>query len=410
MVRKKEEKMNPLCWTKLFTLILLVGVMVAVVAATEQKSPSLTLTTLGVAEASIKDIPKAARVNLDPLTDTGVSINPDEPGALARYEVRFTTGAILQNNVDTITLRFDNDFQVPPLVDRNNVSLSATAVTGGTGLPNVSVLPLAITADFVGPKNDEPEISITIPDMDPSANTGDDSIAAGANVTLIFSQSAGLQNPTQGSEGGYEISISTSRETDPATVSVVVPFLVELSSAADPRNTEVTLVGRGFLNGTSTTFWRDANGDGVRDAGEPDLCSGVVGNDDVASCDFTVTNPPFAPGFGADCILNTDGDGLENCNFINARDGDNNTSTVATQADIDAQTYRLEGQVTASPDSGNAGDTITIQLRDFPQGTVTDVSVGGVAIAGVNQTVRLRARRTSPLTSPMACPRGFRLW
>ena len=37
--------MNPLRWTKLFTLILLVGVMVAVVAATEQKTPDLTLTS-----------------------------------------------------------------------------------------------------------------------------------------------------------------------------------------------------------------------------------------------------------------------------------------------------------------------------------------------------------------------------
>ena len=37
--------MNPLRWTNLFTLILLVGVMVAVVAATEQKTPVLTLTS-----------------------------------------------------------------------------------------------------------------------------------------------------------------------------------------------------------------------------------------------------------------------------------------------------------------------------------------------------------------------------
>jgi hypothetical protein len=35
MVRKKEEKMNPLRWTKLFTPILLVGVIVAIVTATK---------------------------------------------------------------------------------------------------------------------------------------------------------------------------------------------------------------------------------------------------------------------------------------------------------------------------------------------------------------------------------------
>jgi hypothetical protein len=57
------------------------------------------LTAISPAEASIKDIPKAARVNLDPLTNTAVTVNPDEPGALARYEVRFTTSAMLQNNI-----------------------------------------------------------------------------------------------------------------------------------------------------------------------------------------------------------------------------------------------------------------------------------------------------------------------
>ena len=42
--------MSPLRWTKLFPLILLLGVMVAVVTATEQKTPDLTLTTPGAIE------------------------------------------------------------------------------------------------------------------------------------------------------------------------------------------------------------------------------------------------------------------------------------------------------------------------------------------------------------------------
>ena len=42
--------MSPLRWTKLFPLILLLGVMVAVVTATEQKTPDLTLKTSGAIE------------------------------------------------------------------------------------------------------------------------------------------------------------------------------------------------------------------------------------------------------------------------------------------------------------------------------------------------------------------------
>jgi uncharacterized protein DUF541 len=46
----EEKKMSPLRCTKLFPLILLLGVMVAVVTATEQKTPDLTLKTSGAIE------------------------------------------------------------------------------------------------------------------------------------------------------------------------------------------------------------------------------------------------------------------------------------------------------------------------------------------------------------------------
>jgi hypothetical protein len=208
------------------------------------------------------------------------------------------TGSELNNGVDTILLTFDEDFQVPPSIDRNNVSISATQVTGTgevPGSPNVAVAPQVVTVDFVGTENNEPELTITVPDMDPGDNTGGNGIAAGATVTVIFSQAAGIRNPTEGDAGGYFARISTSKETAPVETDVIIPFIVELDTAADPRNTEVTLVGKGFRNATTTTFWRDANGDGNRDPGELDVCSALTGDDDVATCTFTVTNPPSPP-------------------------------------------------------------------------------------------------------------------
>ena len=38
------------------------------------------------------------------------------------------------------------------------------------------------------------------------------------------------------------------------------------------RGNEVTVIGRGYKNGTTLTFWRDANFDGRRDSGENELC------------------------------------------------------------------------------------------------------------------------------------------
>ena len=62
---KEKEKMNPLRWTTLFTLILLVGVMVAVVAATEQKTPDLTLTSPGAIEPAALYAETAPRENAE---------------------------------------------------------------------------------------------------------------------------------------------------------------------------------------------------------------------------------------------------------------------------------------------------------------------------------------------------------
>jgi hypothetical protein len=55
--------MNPLRWTTLFTLILLVGVMVAVVAATEQKNLDLSLTSPGAIEPAALYAETAPREN-----------------------------------------------------------------------------------------------------------------------------------------------------------------------------------------------------------------------------------------------------------------------------------------------------------------------------------------------------------
>ena len=42
----------------------------------------------------------------------------------------------------------------------------------------------------------------------------------------------------------------------------LLPWLVELSSYGDSRGEEITAVGKGFKNGTTVRFWRDADMDG----------------------------------------------------------------------------------------------------------------------------------------------------
>ncbi|MDA0735413.1 MAG: hypothetical protein O2909_12790 [Chloroflexi bacterium] len=315
--------------------------------------------------------------------------SPNKPGSASSYTATFVTTSDLTVGTDTIILHFDKDFQFPATLDRTGITLSSTSVTNGSGGASDSVNPQTVIVDLIGTENNEPQVTMTVPDMrlgDATTSTGAQSIAAGSTVTVVLQQSAGVKNPTEG--GGFDFFVSTSQETTEVAPGTAfsVPFIIEMSSADGPRGENLTLVGLGFKNATTVTFWRDANGDGVRDALEIDLCNAVASGADIATCTYSVSNPPFAPRLGFDCTFPN----LSGCNFINAVDGRNNKVTISSQADIDRSTFDLRGSVTASPSEANPGDTITIQLKDFPPSeTVTTITLGGFAMTTTPATVTI---------------------
>ena len=132
-------------------------------------------------------------------------------------------------------------------------------------------------------------------------------------VTIVFRQSAGITNPTEGGKGypgkvypwlvdGVASYLSADDGGKDSQLdkmySVVVPIVIGIDADDNEagRGDTVTLTGEGYKNGTTLTFWRDANGNGVKDGGEAELCDADVGSDDTASCSFDVNKPPFAPG------------------------------------------------------------------------------------------------------------------
>jgi hypothetical protein len=336
------------------------------------------------------------------ITSVTVVQSPTDPGAAASYTVKFTTDHTLQNGSDTVVVTFDNEVGIPTILDRNNISISADTVSGGTNpAAGEAIAPLDVTVRLVDEANDKTEVTLTVPDMDSSDNTGGNSIAAGAKVTIIFRQAAGLTNATEG--GGDPISVRTSQSTTDVTITVTTPRLIEISDDDGARGSTITVIGKGFKNSTTTTFWRDADGDGLRDSGELDLCSAVAGSDDVATCTLTITNPPFEPGTfasGGSCTLGA----LSGCNYINAIDGRSFTSTQATATDISRQRYKLEGSVTVSPAEGDPGDTVTIQLKDFPGGAL---AAGCCDLAGVAITTDDKGTVLTTLVVPASGELNF---
>jgi hypothetical protein len=125
-----------------------------------------------------------------------VQQTPEDPGANARYTFKFTINTTLASGVDDIILLFDSEFDVPLVIDRTHIALSSDSVSGG-GSANESVAPNNVTVEMVGNEGDEPQITITVGDMDTSDDSGGNGLGNLGEVTLVIRQSAGISNPTE---------------------------------------------------------------------------------------------------------------------------------------------------------------------------------------------------------------------
>jgi hypothetical protein len=346
-----------------------------------------------------------------------VSNTPIRPGAPAAYTFDFVTSNELSTGQEILIL-FAKEFQVPFAINQDQVSISASAITGVgicEGIPSETVAPSEVSVAFVGEDNAQALVQLRVPDMNTSdVCPGNQGIDAGSDVTVIFRQAAGIRNPKEGNLG-RRVEVRTTSDPDPTMASVSVPWMIELSNSNRSRGQELTVTGFGFRG--QTTLWRDANADGVRQAlegGPAGICNTTANDDFVATCTFTVANPPFKPRFfdhtvpGANCIAGT----VTACNYINAIDSRGNVVNLEMfanpQEQINAQTLDLRGLVTANPDSGRPGDTIIVQLLDFPSNEVLiRLDLGGVPVP-INGSMVTNANGEAifPIQIPNGVPPG----
>ena len=292
------------------------------------------------------------------VTNVMVTNVPAEPGAAAQYTVTFVTGEVLQANVDTIVFDIDSSVGVPVSIPADVIRISASAVTGG-GQANQSV---ALSLDPSREHGFEGRdiFTITVPDMDVRESSGIENIDAGAMVTVTFLISAGLTNPTE--SGSDEFTISTSKETAGVEATFTTPLTLAISDKSDHRGTPITLVGKGFKNGTTAIIYldrsRDADGqivnvpDGIRTPGtDVDLETAVVDSDDT----FTINNkarvPPFAP------IV---------ANQINAIDGEDPPNHYNGMNGQTPVTFTIEPLLSVSSSLVTLGGEVELSLVDWP--------------------------------------------
>ena len=355
------------------------------------------------------------------------------PAAITGYEVTFTIPCDLPSNADSIVMVLHEDIGVP-----RGINPFAVRIRHSSNGTNGSLIP---AVDVSLKDQDDPRRPTTITIiLGVNPNNGTNGISPGDEVTVTFNKVAGISNPTEG--GAFSWTVAT-RHSGALTSAVraqhpeksvrdaftavetgadhtveelkglLVDWEIQLSHEKVHRGEEVTVIGRGYKNGTTLTFWRDADFDGVRDTEEEQLCQTNVASNDIGYCTFTVNKPPFEGIFG-ECktvAVTKDANGSKdyaearkaadnaNCNFINGVDGLNHSSIWIGELEEERndnsvtkeyysleklpQVLELEGYLTA--DVG-ASRRLSVQMQDFPEGNLTALDIGGVAI--VPKTLR----------------------
>ena len=339
------------------------------------------------------------------------------PAAQTGYEVSFTTptdkGPI--SPTDSIIMVLHEDIRVPPAIVPFNVRVR---YSGGTGEFPPDGLGIASAVDLENQNDPRRSTTVTIyPAV--MKNGAPVPIPPGATVTITFPKSTGIANPTEG--GAFSWTVATSKSPTAVQAQhpdqevldafrrveldaghggkgdegLLVDWEIQLTSETVSRGAAVTAIGRGYKNGTTLTFWRDADFDGVRDDNEAQLCQTDVAANDIGHCTFTVSKPPFAGVYGECDIRNLKSETDEadhwiagddaNCNFINAVDGQNHTSILVIDEEMAGdgnvehadQVLELEGHLAAEVGPSRR---LTVQMQDFPPGDIKNLDLAGLPI------------------------------
>ena len=184
---------------------------------------------------------------------------------------------------------------------------------------------------------------------------------------MTFRQGAGITNRTEG--GSDDWFVKTSAEGGRAEIGNVysVPWTISLSSYGDSRGEEITVIGKGFKNGTTTKFWRDEDRSGTINTDsdgvlETVLCDAIADGNDIATCDFTLSNPPFDPGTAGNYVNAVDGRNKKAGETIYEDDG----TTVKSTRYAELKQIELEPSMSVSPNQGGHGDSINVQPPGLP--------------------------------------------
>ena len=279
----------------------------------------------------------------------------------ADVELRLTVGSLPEANRGgaSVELYLDREFQLPDAIPPDTVYFQVTGppeASGKYGGRNYATLPVEVNDGDDGQRS----LRAYIPE--------EPALAAGTGLMVVFSEDAGIRNPSEAGE--YDVGYSVLGPTGAAHQGPAVEFdpvsmvvTIHLTEESGRRGSATTVIGAGYNDGVSAFFnvLHDAGAD-ADDRGTWPSCadvmarglrvaSVVVADDDTATAEVTVTAPTFRPGRN---------------NYVCVADGEGRRSELGARQFELLPSLRVEtGDSQAG--SANAGDTLRVFARDLPR-------------------------------------------
>ena len=276
----------------------------------------------------------------------------------------------VNTRLEDLIIEFHEDFSVEETISNTSVAITTTGGmrTNRAGLQvqpysgGVTFTPEAVTVDGT-------EIFVSLGDMDERDDESDYELNSLEIIKVHFRQSAGISNPTGAGDYGGVVAIAfgdavdiDNGDEDIKTLEFTVPHSISIDPEDGGLGEVVTVKGKGFKNGTSMTFFRDADNNQTLTAADAVLCTDPMVEGNIGTCEFEVSHPTFTAGA---------------TNIINGVDGVNDTASKGK-----AKTFELKASISTSPDGGSPGEMILVQVVDFNGSQVSRVTIGGQTYCG----------------------------
>jgi hypothetical protein len=273
----------------------------------------------------------------------------------------------------TITVTFGSKFTVPSSIDASAVKLKAAVISGGSGTGSAGRLnsASAITVDGRA-------VTITVPDMDTLAGSGDDGIGAssgnvGGNVVITFTQAAGIVNPnvkqnaqTASSTTGT-LTVKSSTDTTAITSALTeITAFTKFTPSTAARGATLTVTGGGFNTSCDDCKIRL----NPQNATAPTTGAGGVAYNGSGTIDST--------GVFSGTILLGSGTKSGGYVWITDKAGYSKASTTS---------FTQKAGATPRSTSSKPGSTVTVDLVDYTATdpatglTASNISIGGTALS-----------------------------